>query len=53
MILQRVRERERERSWGGDLFYLGSIVVSVRPTNGRGHGGGAGLAAAFLALRWP
>lgn len=51
MILQRVRGRER--SWGSDLFYLGSIVVSIRSTNRGGHGCGAGFAAAFLALRLP
>lgn len=47
------RERERERSLGSDLSYLGSIVVSIRSTNRGGHGHGARFAAAFMALWLP
>lgn len=51
MIL--LSERERERSLGSDLSYLGSIVVSIRSTNRGGHGHGARFAAAFMALWLP
>lgn len=46
-------QRERERSLGSDLSYLGSIVVSIRSTNRGGHGHGARFAAAFMALWLP